>query len=84
MDKQNSHMYSSIENFYAKEITGIQFSAREVEILTLIAKAMNNEQIAKTLNISIRTVEWHKSNIMKKTNVKSAVSLIAFARNAGL
>ena len=40
---------------------------------------MSNQQIADDLNISVRTVETHRRNIMQKLNVKNAVSLVRYA-----
>ena len=54
-------------------------SAREVEVLTLFAEGMSNRQIAEKLFISVRTVETHKNNIMKKIELKTTVDLVKFA-----
>jgi DNA-binding NarL/FixJ family response regulator len=56
-----------------------KLSEREKEILNLIAKEMNNEEIANKLFISERTVEAHRRNIFTKTNTKSIVGLIKYA-----
>ena len=44
-----------------------QFTKRELEVLNLIKQDKNNQQIAKTLGLSIRTIENHISNIYFKT-----------------
>ncbi len=49
---------------------------REIEILEMIMKGMNNRQIAKELYISDQTVGVHKKNIMKKLEVNSTAALI--------
>lgn len=59
-------------------------TSREKEILNLIAIEMNNEQIARKLFISERTVETHRRNILTKTKTKSIVGLIKFAYKHGL
>ncbi|MCE7862763.1 MAG: DNA-binding response regulator [Bacteroidetes bacterium CHB5] len=58
-------------------------TAREREILNLIAKEYSNKQIADKLFISERTVETHRKNIFRKTNTSTLVGLIkyAFANN---
>ncbi len=58
-------------------------SLREIEILNLIAKEYNNEEIAKKLFISERTVETHRRNIFIKTKTKSIVGLIKHAIKYG-
>lgn len=61
-----------------------QLSVRELEILNLIAKEFNNEEIANKLFISERTVETHRRNIFTKTKTKSIVGLIKYAMKNGL
>ena len=53
-----------------------QFTKRELELLDLIKKNNSNQQIAKTLGISIRTVENHISNIYFKTGAETRLELI--------
>lgn len=59
-------------------------SARELEVLKLIAKEYNNEQIGEKLFISERTVEAHRRNIFMKTKTKSIVGLMKYAIAEGL
>lgn len=54
-------------------------TAREKEIIKLIAKEYSNAQIADELFISERTVETHRKNIFRKTNTKTVVGLIKYA-----
>ncbi len=58
----------------------IHLTAREIEIIKLIAMASNNKQIAQLLFISERTVETHRKNIFRKTNTHSVVSLLEYIR----
>ncbi len=57
----------------------IQFTTREREILELIAKGMDNHEMAEQLFISIRTVEGHKASLISKTGSKNVVNLLLFA-----
>ena len=59
-------------------------SAREIEVLKLVAKEYSNEQIAEKLFISERTVEAHRRNIFIKTKTKSIVGLMKYAIGKGL
>ncbi len=59
-------------------------SARESEVLNLIARELSNEQIAEKLFISERTVEAHRRNIFIKTKTKSIVGLMKYAIERGL
>jgi len=54
-------------------------TVRELEVLKHFAEGMSNRQIADKLFISVRTVESHKTNIMKKINIKTTVDLVKFA-----
>ncbi len=54
-------------------------SHREQQILKLIAGGLANKNIANQLNISIRTVEAHRSNLTKKLGIKSTASLVRYA-----
>jgi two-component system response regulator NreC len=57
---------------------------REVEILKLIAEGHPNRSIAKMLHISTRTVDTHRSNILKKLTVKTNAELVKIAIQTGL
>jgi DNA-binding NarL/FixJ family response regulator len=56
-----------------------QLSQREIEVLKLFGDGFTNQEIADKLFISIRTVETHKNNIMKKINLRTTVDLVKFA-----
>ncbi|HWR66420.1 MAG TPA: response regulator transcription factor [Bellilinea sp.] len=53
---------------------------REKEILTLIVQGYTNREMGDSLNISVRTVETHRSNIMEKLNLHSRVDLVRYAK----
>lgn len=59
-------------------------SARELEVLKLIAQEFTNEEIGEKLFISERTVEAHRRNIFIKTKTKSIVGLMKYAIINGL
>ena len=59
-------------------------SQREIDVLRLLAKGYTNRQIADVLNLSMRTVEGHRSNLMSKLNLHSRVELTSFAEEHGL
>jgi two-component system response regulator NreC len=54
-------------------------SDRELEVLKLFADSYTNQEIADKLFVSIRTVESHKNNIMRKINLKTTVDMVKFA-----
>ncbi len=57
---------------------------REREILKLIAEGYKNKEMADYLCISLKTVEKHRANLMKKLDLHSAAELTAFAVEKGL
>jgi DNA-binding NarL/FixJ family response regulator len=57
---------------------------RERQILKLIAEGHKNKEIADYLCISIKTVEKHRANLMKKLNLHNASALTAYALEKGL
>jgi DNA-binding NarL/FixJ family response regulator len=59
-------------------------TAREREILTLIVHGYTNTAIAAQLTISPRTVETHRTNLMRKLELRSHADLIRFAIRRGL
>jgi two-component system response regulator NreC len=59
-------------------------SAREIEVLRLIALGHTNGEIASQLFLSVRTVESHRAHIQQKTQKGSRAELVAYARDNGL
>lgn len=59
-------------------------SGREREVLQLVAEGKSSKDIANLLNLSIYTVETHRSNIMQKLDLKGIPELILYAVRKGL
>jgi DNA-binding NarL/FixJ family response regulator len=59
-------------------------SPREREVLKLIAEGHKNKEIAVDLCISLKTVEKHRANLMKKLDLHNAAALTAYAIEQGL
>ncbi len=62
----------------------IRLSSREAEVLQLIAEGAANKQIAVDLGISIKTVEKHRDNLMKKLDIHDTAGLTRYAIAAGI
>lgn len=54
-------------------------SSREREILQLLAEGKSNKDISDLLNLSIKTVETHRANIMRKLSFKNITDLVLYA-----
>lgn len=64
----------------APELAGLSvLSAREQEIVQLLAEGKSNKEVARALGISVKTAETHRSNIMRKTGLGSLAELVRFA-----
>jgi DNA-binding NarL/FixJ family response regulator len=56
-----------------------QLTSREQQVLQHIAKGESNKQIARELDLSVRTVETHRLNIKRKLGIEGQAELIRFA-----
>lgn len=59
-------------------------SRREIDIVRLIKEGMSSREIALELDISLKTVEVHRYNILKKLNLKNTAALVNFTNTHGL
>jgi DNA-binding NarL/FixJ family response regulator len=59
-------------------------SRREREILALLALGHTNREIAEQVELSVRTVEWHRARIQGKLGVSTRAALAQVARTHGL
>jgi DNA-binding NarL/FixJ family response regulator len=57
----------------------VNLSQRENEVLYYVSKEFSNQEIAERMEISLRTVETHKRNLVKKLRVKNVVGLVRYA-----
>jgi DNA-binding NarL/FixJ family response regulator len=73
-DPGKERIYTSIE----------LLTSREREVMKLIAEGNRNKDIAQYLSISLKTVEKHRSNLMKKLDLHSASSVTSYAIKNGL
>ncbi|MCG8617310.1 MAG: response regulator transcription factor, partial [Desulfobacterales bacterium] len=91
----NYYLTPSIERMYADEDTpsrkiwdelpkASKISTKEREILQLVAEGEKTRDIAEKLGVSIKTVETHRRNIMKKLNIFSVAGLTKFAIQEGI
>lgn len=61
-----------------------ELTARQRQVLTLIAEGLSNTNIAERLDISVKTVARHRENIMARLNLHSPAELIKYAIRKGL
>jgi DNA-binding NarL/FixJ family response regulator len=61
-----------------------KLTARQVEVLALVAEGHRTREIAKRLRLSVKTVESHRGEIMKRLSMHDVVSLVRYAMRVGL
>ncbi len=61
-----------------------KISPRQREILQLLAEGKSGKEIASILNISVRTVEFHKYKMMEALNIKTSAELVQYAVKHGI
>jgi DNA-binding NarL/FixJ family response regulator len=61
-----------------------RLTQRERQVLQLIAQAHSNKEIANILNLSVNTVNVHRTNLMATLNLHSTAELVLFAVRKGL
>lgn len=63
----------------ASAFTPGHLTPREREILEQIVSGCSNHEIAAILSLSVKTIEWHRMNIMKKLGVHKVADLVRIA-----
>jgi two-component system response regulator NreC len=76
----NDLIGESESNFDSKKSL---LTEREIEIIKLIVEGLSNKEIADKLFISPRTVDTHRTNLMKKLEVNNVAGLVRYAIRNG-
>lgn len=63
------------ERFYFRS----SLTTREREVVQLLAEGRSNKEVASTLNVTVKTVESHRSAAMRKLGLHSIVELVRYA-----
>ncbi len=64
---------------YAKEESGDVLTPRERQVVQLVAEGCSSKEVAQRLEISVKTVDTHRSNLMRKLRLHSATQLVRYA-----
>jgi DNA-binding NarL/FixJ family response regulator len=62
----------------------VPLTPREIDVLRLLAQGYTNRQAGEVLGISVRTIEYHRGNLIAKLNLDGRVELIRYAEEHGL
>ncbi len=63
---------------------GAQLTPRQREVLQLIAEGQSTKEIARRLNLSVKTVESHRGQLMKQLDIHEVTGLVRYAMHIGL
>ena len=61
-----------------------KLSRREIEVLNALSKGLNNREIGEQLNLSPKTIDSHRTNLLKKMHVNSTAALLVKAIKSGI
>jgi DNA-binding NarL/FixJ family response regulator len=64
--------------------TSTRLTAREREIVQLLAQGRSNKEVARALSISVRTAENHRANVLRKLRLNSLADLVHYAIRNGI
>jgi DNA-binding NarL/FixJ family response regulator len=89
INEQTMKAIQQVANYRNKKVKSIdlipiELTTREKEILALICKEQSNQEIAGNLNLSVRTVEGHRNNLLLKIGCKNTAGLVLFAVKYGI
>jgi DNA-binding NarL/FixJ family response regulator len=73
-----------LRNWLERDERSGELTQRELEVVKLIAEAHTNKQIAQILNLSEKTVESHRGNVLSKLGMRDRVELVRYAIRRGL
>ena len=62
-----------------EDLAPVAVTAREREIIQLVAEGQSNKEAASTLGISVKTIETHRASIMRKLRLRSVSDLVRYA-----
>jgi DNA-binding NarL/FixJ family response regulator len=76
--------YCRVEKTLVEDFCGVKLSMRERELLKLIAEGHKNKDMANILCLSVKTVETHRCNLMRKLDIHNVADLTVFANRSGM
>lgn len=77
-EKSTENKYKDFKKYFTK------ITPREKEVLTLLVQGESTKKIAKTLSLSTKTIELHRSNLLRKTKAKTSIELVKLTVLSGV
>lgn len=73
-----------VQRLRADEKPGVLLTPRQREVLQLIAESYSTKEIARRLDLSVKTVDTHRSGLMKQLDIHEVAGLVRYAMRTGL
>ncbi|MGI9133924.1 MAG: response regulator [Rhodoferax sp.] len=83
-DAMIAGIVSSARNDVPSPQAPIALTSRELAVLKLVVAGYVNKQVADQMKLSIKTIEKHRSSLMRKLNLRNTAMLVTYAMNNGL
>ena len=80
----SSHLISGYRRADFNEPTPAPLTARQQEVLKLIAEGLTTKAIARRLNLSVKTADTHRTQLMERLDLHDIASLVRYAIRVGL
>ena len=77
-------MSDYIQRLRSAEQPGAQLTPRQREVLQFIAEGLSTKDIARRLDLSVKTVDTHRSQLMKQLDIHEVTGLVRYAMRIGL
>jgi DNA-binding NarL/FixJ family response regulator len=81
---RDGHAHSDIRKLERKDTAGEVLTSREREVIQLLAEGKTSKEVAVTLNLSVKTAETHRTNLMRKLGLHSVADLTRYAVRNGI
>lgn len=73
-----------VQRLRGDEPPGPQLTPRQREVLQLVAAGLSTKEIARRLSLSVKTIDSHRSHLMKQLDIHEVAGLVRYAMRAGL
>ncbi len=73
-----------VQRLRSDDVPGAQLTPRQREVLQLVAEGLSSKEVARRLDVAVKTVESHRSQLMKLLDIHEVAGLVRYAVRAGL
>lgn len=73
-----------VQRLRSDDVPGAQLTSRQREVLQLVAEGLSSKEVARRLDVAVKTVESHRSQLMKQLDIHEVAGLVRYAMRAGL